>query len=51
MNGRYSHGLLLFSPVGPVSLALTKYDLRNWKNTYLTFNFGYPIFAPRGTFY
>ncbi|WP_300903878.1 patatin-like phospholipase family protein [uncultured Alistipes sp.] len=37
--------------IGPVSLALTKYDLRNWKNMYLTFNFGYPIFAPRGTFY
>ena len=39
------------TPIGPVSLALTKYDLRNWKNMYLTFNFGYPIFAPRGTFY
>lgn len=43
--------LVYHTPVGPVSLALTKYDLRNWKNTYLTFNFGYPIFAPRGTFY
>ena len=43
--------LVYHTPIGPVSLALTKYDLRNWKNTYLTFNFGYPIFAPRGTFY
>lgn len=37
--------------IGPVSLSLTKYDLRNWKNMYVTFNFGYAIFAPRGTFY
>lgn len=43
--------LVYHSPIGPVSLALTKYDLRNWKNMYLTFNFGYPIFAPKGTFY
>lgn len=43
--------LVYHTPIGPVSLALTKYDLRNWKNMYLTFNFGYPIFAPRGTFY
>lgn len=39
------------TPIGPVSLALTKYDVRNWKNMYLTFNFGYAIFAPKGTFY
>ncbi len=37
--------------IGPVSLALTKYELKNWHNMYLTFNFGYAIFAPRGTFY
>ncbi|MEG1644872.1 MAG: patatin-like phospholipase family protein [Alistipes sp.] len=37
--------------VGPVSLSLTKYDLQNWHNMYLTFNFGYAIFAPKGTFY
>ncbi|MEG0808185.1 MAG: patatin-like phospholipase family protein [Alistipes sp.] len=43
--------LVYKTPIGPVSLALTKYDLRNWKNMYLTFNFGYAIFAPRGTFY
>lgn len=43
--------LVYHTPIGPVSLALTKYDLRSWKNMYLTFNFGYPIFAPKGTFY
>ncbi|MEG0498443.1 MAG: phospholipase, partial [Alistipes sp.] len=37
--------------IGPVSLSLTKYGLNNWRNMYLTFNFGYAIFAPRGTFY
>ena len=39
------------TPIGPVSLALTKYEVQNWKNMYLTFNFGYAIFAPKGTFY
>ncbi|MCM1151235.1 MAG: patatin-like phospholipase family protein [Alistipes sp.] len=43
--------LVYHTPIGPVSLALTKYDLRDWNNMYLTFNFGYAIFAPRGTFY
>lgn len=37
--------------VGPVSLSLTKYGLRNDNNFYLTFNFGYLLFAPKGTFY
>lgn len=39
------------TPVGPVSLSLTKYDLKSWNNLYLTFNFGYAIFAPSGHFY
>lgn len=43
--------LVYHTPIGPVSLSLTKYDLKNWKNMYLTFNFGYAIFAPKGTFY
>jgi len=43
--------LVYHTPVGPVSLALTKYDLHDWKNMYLTFNFGYAIFAPKGRFY
>ncbi len=37
--------------LGAVSLSLTKYDLRDWDNLYLTFGFGIPIFAPKGTFY
>ena len=43
--------LVYHTPIGPVSLALTKYEVQNWKNMYLTFNFGYAIFAPKGTFY
>jgi len=43
--------LVYHTPIGPVSLALTKYDLHDWKNMYLTFNFGYAIFAPKGRFY
>ncbi len=39
------------TPLGPVSLALTKYDLQNWKNTYLSFNFGLLIFSHGGLFY
>lgn len=39
------------TPVGPVSLSLTKYDLSSWHNTYLTFNFGLLIFAPKSLFY
>lgn len=43
--------LIYHTPLGPVSLSLTKYELDSWDNLYLTFNFGYAIFAPRGTFY
>lgn len=43
--------LVYHTAVGPVSLALTKYGLDNGRNMYLTFNFGYAIFSPRGTFY
>lgn len=39
------------SIVGPVSLSLTKYGMRNSNNLYLTFNFGYLMFAPKSTFY
>lgn len=39
------------TPLGPASLALTKYNIDSWDNLYLTFNFGYTIFAPKGTFY
>lgn len=43
--------LVYHTPLGPISLAATKYDMRDWNNLYLTFNFGYAIFAPKGTFY
>ncbi len=39
------------SGIGPASLALTKYNIKNWDNLYLMISFGYPIFAPKGTFY
>jgi NTE family protein len=39
------------TPLGPVSLALTKYDLQSWQNMYLSFNFGLLIFSPKGLFY
>lgn len=39
------------TPIGPASLNLIKYDLRNRNNLYLVFNFGYAIFAPKGMFY
>lgn len=34
--------------LGPVSLSLTKYGFRSSRNMYLTFNFGYALFAPHG---
>ncbi|MBO7243420.1 MAG: patatin-like phospholipase family protein [Alistipes sp.] len=39
------------TPIGPVSLALTKYNMHNNKNFYLTFNFGYAIFGRKGLYY
>ncbi len=36
---------------GPVSLSMTKYGFDNWRNLYLTFNFGYAIFGPKGLHY
>lgn len=43
--------LVYHTPIGPVNLSMVKYDFRGWKNTYLMFNFGYPIFPPKPTFY
>ena len=37
--------------IGPVSLSLTKYNLDTKNNLYVMFNFGYPIFGQRGTYY
>ncbi len=39
------------SQLGALSLSLTKYDLQDWNNMYITFGFGIPIFAPKGIFY
>ncbi len=43
--------LIYHTRIGPLSLALTKYGISNIDNMYLTFNFGYSIFTPKGTFY
>lgn len=43
--------LVYHTPIGPVNLSMIKYDYHGWRNTYLMFNFGYPIFAPKATFY
>lgn len=43
--------LVYHTPIGPVNLSMIKYDLNGWDNMYLMFNFGYPIFAPKGIFY
>ncbi len=44
-------GFAYNTTIGPLSLALSKYNVENRNNLYLTFNFGFPIFSPRGTFY
>ena len=36
---------------GSVSLSLSKYGLKNGNNLYMSVGFGYPLFAPKGTFY
>ena len=43
--------LIYHTPIGPISLALTKYNFHNSKNLYLTFNFGYAIFGNKGLYY
>ena len=43
--------LIYHTPVGPVSLALTKYDFHTKNNLYLTLNIGYAIFGNKGLFY
>ncbi|MDO5488021.1 MAG: patatin-like phospholipase family protein [Rikenellaceae bacterium] len=42
---------LYHTPIGPVSLSLTKYNFDTKNNLYVMFNFGYPIFGNRGLFY
>ena len=43
--------LVYHTPIGPVSLSLTKYDFSSPNNIYLTVNFGYAIFGRKGLFY
>lgn len=43
--------LVYHTGIGPVSLSLTKYGVDNWNNLFLTFNFGYAMFRPRGIHY
>lgn len=37
--------------VSALTLSLSKYNVENWNNLYLTFNYGFMIFSPRGTMY
>lgn len=55
-NGALMHymsdlSLIYHTPIGPISLALTKYDFSSMHNLYLTFNFGYAIFGKKGLHY
>lgn len=43
--------LVYHSTLGALSLSLTKYDIKDWDNLYLTFGFGVPLFSPKGTYY
>lgn len=43
--------LIYNTSIGPLNLSLTKYNIDSWRNMYLTFNFGYAIFSPRGIYY
>lgn len=43
--------LIYHTRIGPVSVAFTKYNFDSWNNSYLTFNFGMPLFGERSLFY
>ncbi len=43
--------LVYNSSLGALSLSGIKYDVSSWKNCYITFSFGVPIFSPKGTYY
>ena len=47
----YNSSLVYQTPVGPVSLTVSKYDATNRDNWFLTFNFGFTIFNRNGLFY
>lgn len=36
---------------GPISLSVAKYGIKNSNNLYMYINFGYQLFAPKGTYY
>ena len=55
-QGEFMHymsdlSIIYHTPIGPISLALTKYDFATPRNLYLTFNFGYAIFGKKGLVY
>ena len=55
-DNKYMHYLgdlsfVYHTPVGPVSLSVTKYNFENKNNCYVMFNFGHPIFGSRGLYY
>ena len=43
--------LIYNTRIGSVSLAFTKYNFDSWNNSYLSFNFGMPLFGDRSLFY
>ncbi len=43
--------LVYHTPIGPVSLSVTKYNFDTKNNCYVMFNFGYPIFGSKGLYY
>lgn len=43
--------LIYHTPIGPVSLSVSKYDFTTRNNLYVTFNFGHPIFGRKGLYY
>ena len=47
----FNSSLVYQTPIGTVSLALSKYDVSSNNNWFLTFNFGYTIFNRSGVFY
>lgn len=46
----FDSSLVYQTVIGPVSLSLSKYDVRR-NNWFITFNFGYAIFNKKGIFY
>lgn len=47
----FDASLVYQSRIGPVSLSLSKYDSRQRSNWFISFNFGFAMFANKGLFY